>query len=151
MTTLTVWNNSALNAVTLVQLSDDSADGTAQEQIAHLATLDVYAGFACVSENYTGPVPAMDASLWRWNGSEITAITPVPQAITPRQTRLLLLQQGKLAEVEAMIAQQDEATKITWEYAVLFQRDDPLLNSLATNMGWTSEQLDQFFIAASQL
>lgn len=151
MTTITVWNNAALDAVTLVQLSDDEADGTAQEQITHLATLDVYAGFACVSENYTGPVPTADASLWRWNGSEITAITPVPQSITPRQTRLLLLQQGKLTEVEAMIAQQDEATRITWEYATVFMRNDPLLNSLAIGMGWTSATLDQFFIDASNL
>lgn len=151
MTILTVWNNAASGAVTLVQLSDDEADGTAQEQIAHLATLDVYAGFTCVSENYTGAVPATDASLWRWNGSEISAITPVPQSITPRQTRLLLLQQNKLAEVEAMIAQQDEATRITWEYALVFMRDDPLLNSLAANMGWTSSELDAFFIQASSL
>lgn len=151
MTTLTVWNNATSGVVLLHQISDNEADGTAQEQISHLATLDVYAGFSCVSENYTGSLPATDASLWRWNGSQITAITPVPQAITPRQTRLLLLQQNKLADVEAMIAQQDEATKITWEYAVLFQRDDPLLNGLATNMGWTSAELDQFFIAASQL
>lgn len=151
MTTLTVWNNLTSGAVLLHQLSDDEADGTAQEQIAHLATLEVYAGFTCVSENYTGPVPATDALLWRWNGSEITAITPVPQSITPRQTRLLLLQQNKLAEVEAMIAQQDEATKIAWNYASEFMRHDPLLNALAANLGLTEQQIDEFFIAASAL
>jgi hypothetical protein len=86
---------------------------------------------------------------------EIAAIenrpVPVPQVITPRQCRLILLQQGLLAQVEAMIAQQDEATKITWQYASEFRRDDTLLNALAVNLNITSEQIDQFFIAAAQL
>lgn len=75
----------------------------------------------------------------------------VPESITPRQCRLILSQQGLLASVEAMIAQQDEAAKITWEYALEFKRNDPLLTALGANLGLTSEQIDQFFIAAAQL
>ena len=75
----------------------------------------------------------------------------VPEGVTPRQVRLILLQQGLLANVEAMIAQQDEATKITWEFASEFRRDDPLLLSLAQSLGLTSEQIDDFFIAAARL
>lgn len=75
----------------------------------------------------------------------------VPAFVTPRQVRLLLLQQNLLADVEAMIAQQDEATKITWEYAIEFRRDDPLLNNLAVQLGLTEQQIDEFFIAASKL
>lgn len=75
----------------------------------------------------------------------------VPFSITPRQARLLLLQQNLLADVETLIAQQDEATKITWQYALEFRRDDPLLNQLAQNLNLTQEQLDQFFIEASAL
>lgn len=74
---------------------------------------------------------------------------PVPSSVTPRQVRLLLLQQNLLAEVEALIGQQDEATKIAWEYASEFRRDDPLLNQLAQTLNLTEEQLDQFFIAAA--
>lgn len=149
MPNTTVWTNGS--SVQLAQLSDDPADGTVQEQIDYLATLAPYKGFTCVSQNYTGPVPDTDSSLWRWNGTEITAIDLVPVSITPRQVRLLLLQQGKLGEVEGLIAQQDEATRITWEYAVQFNRNDPLLNSLAINLGLTSEQVDQFFIQAGRL
>jgi hypothetical protein len=76
---------------------------------------------------------------------------PVPAVITPRQCRLILSQQGMLDSVEAMIAQQDRATQITWEYALEFRRDDPLLNQLAVNLQLTSDQIDQFFVAASQL
>lgn len=76
---------------------------------------------------------------------------PVPFSVTPRQVRLLLLQRAMLADVEAMIAQQDEATRITWEYALEFRRDDPLLNQLAANLGLAQEDIDQFFIDANLL
>jgi hypothetical protein len=75
----------------------------------------------------------------------------VPQSITPRQCRLILSQQGLLAQVEALIALSDEPTRITWEYALEFRRDDPLLNGLATQLGLTGQQIDAFFTAASQL
>lgn len=92
-----------------------------------------------------------------WSQERIAAyeaensIIRVPKSITPRQCRLILLQQGLLASVEAMIAQQDEATRVAWEYASEFRRDDPLLLQLATNLQLTSQQIDQFFIAAAQL
>lgn len=76
---------------------------------------------------------------------------PVPQSVTPRQVRLLLLSQGLLSQVEALIAQQDEATKITWAYASEFRRDDPLLISLAQSLSLSDQQLDEFFIAAASL
>lgn len=75
----------------------------------------------------------------------------VPAAITPRQVRLLLLGQGLLDQVEAMIAQQDRATQITWEFAIEFRRNDPLLNALGQNLGLTEQQIDEFFIAAGAL
>lgn len=76
---------------------------------------------------------------------------PVPASITPRQCRLILAQQGLLDSVEAMIAQSTQDVRITWEYALEFRRDDPLLKQLAGNLGLTDEQIDQFFIAAAQL
>lgn len=75
----------------------------------------------------------------------------IPYSVAPRQVRLLLLQRSMLADVEAMIAQQDEATRITWEYALEFRRDDPLLNQLAENLGLAQEDIDQFFIDANLL
>lgn len=86
--------------------------------------------------------------------ARIAAMQPtpsVPKSITPRQCRLLLLQQGLMPQIEAMIAQSTDDVKITWEYALEFRRDDPLLNQLGVNLGLTNEQIDQFFIAASAL
>jgi hypothetical protein len=79
------------------------------------------------------------------------AVPKVPASVTPRQVRLLLLSQGLLSQVTTLIAQQPEAAQIAWEYASEFRRDDPLLLSLATNLNLTSQQLDEFFIAAAAL
>lgn len=75
----------------------------------------------------------------------------VPKYITPRQCRLVLYQQGLLGNVEAMIQQSTEDVRIAWEYASEFRRNDPLLAQFAANLGLTSKQLDDFFIAAHQL
>lgn len=93
--------------------------------------------------------PAFSGGHW-WQTWEVVPI-PVPSTITPRQVRLLLLQQGQLGEVETMISQQSEAVRITWEYALEFNRADPLLGQLAQELGITETQLDQFFRAASVL
>lgn len=71
--------------------------------------------------------------------------------ITPRQVRLLLLSQGLLSQVTAMIEQQDEATRIAWEYASEFRRDDPLLLALAAKLNISDQQLDEFFLTAAEL
>ena len=84
---------------------------------------------------------------------EIEAVrkAAVPASVTPRQVRLLLLSQNLLSQVEAIVAASDEATKIAWEYASEFRRDDPLLLALATQLQLTSQQVDDFFIAAGAL
>lgn len=106
--------------------------------------------FEVITDVTTGEV-----TIRPYTAEEIAAIenppVVIPQVVSPRQVRLLLLSQGLLSQVEAMIAQQDEATKITWQYAEEFRRDNPLLNGLAANLGLSNEQIDQFFIAAAQL
>lgn len=83
--------------------------------------------------------------------ARLNAMRRAKMVITPRQCRLVLLQQGLLPQVTEMLSKQDEATRITWEYALEFRRDDPLLTALAANIGLTDQQIDEFFIAASQL
>ncbi len=87
---------------------------------------------------------------------EIAALPPlpgpvVPVSVTPRQVRLLLHSQNLLSQVEAIIAASDEPTRIAWEYALEFRRDDPLLLQLAGNLNLTAQQVDQFFITAAGL
>jgi hypothetical protein len=84
-----------------------------------------------------------------WEMTEAPVV--VPASVTPRQVRLLLLQQDLLDQVETLISQRDRASQITWAYAIEFHRDDPLLLALATDLNLTSEEVDAFFIAAAQL
>jgi hypothetical protein len=108
--------------------------------------------FTIETNAVTGEVTRIDWSPERIAAHEAAAAADrVPKSITPRQCRLVLLAQNLLTDVEAMIAQQDQATQITWEFALEFRRDDPLLNQLAQNLNLSEEQIDQFFITASQL
>lgn len=76
---------------------------------------------------------------------------PVPPSVTPRQARLALLNVGKLAEAQAAVDASTEENKITWEYALEIDRDDPLVLFFGDELGFTSNQLDDLFRAASKL
>lgn len=75
----------------------------------------------------------------------------VPQVITIRQAKLALLAAGLLDDVDAAVATADRATQIEWEYATEVHRSWPTISAVATVAGLTSEQVDNLFIAASNL
>ena len=93
MSTVTVWTNPA-HAVQLVQLSDDPADGTPQEQIAYLETRPYLSGWSCVHPDFTGAAPGTDASLWRWSDGAIVSLPAPDQEPTVQQVRTLLSELG---------------------------------------------------------
>lgn len=110
--------------------------------------------FTIETNAVTGEVTRVDWSPERIAAYEAEqAKARVPASITPRQCRLLLHQQGMLPQVEAMVAASTDDVKITWEYALEFRRDDPILNTFAANLSppLTDEQIDQFFIEAAKL
>mgnify|MGYP003393029207 CR=1 FL=1 len=73
--------------------------------------------------------------------------------ISAAQARAVLLQQGLLDQVTALV--DDPATpqiiKIFWEYEHTLNRSSPALNQMATALGLTSSQLDALFAAAKQI
>jgi hypothetical protein len=86
----------------------------------------------------------------------VQAQAAVPQTVTPRQIRIALVMSGiSLSTIEAMIDSLPEPdrsiTKITWEYSVEFQRNNPLLNAIAPIFGFTQQQIDELFQLASTL
>jgi len=104
------------------------------------------------SQSATPGEPVFANGAWRQTWVVTDNPPPsVPDTVSARQARLALLQGGILASVEAMIARQDKATRITWEYATEFRRDDPLLTQLAQNLGLSEAEIDQFFTLASTL
>jgi hypothetical protein len=84
------------------------------------------------------------------------AIEGVPQVVTRRQARQAMLLAGLLDSVQAAIGAIPDTTQrrlaqIEWDDSQNFERQRPLLVSLATALGLTSAQLDQLFVTASGL
>tara|TARA_R110000737_G_C14523957_1_gene475918 strand:+ start:105 stop:383 length:279 start_codon:yes stop_codon:yes gene_type:complete len=71
--------------------------------------------------------------------------------ITMRQLRLKLLEQGLLTSVEGSMASADTAVKIEWDYSSTIERLNPLVDSIGSVLGLTSEAIDDLFIAARGL
>lgn len=82
-------------------------------------------------------------------------IPTVPRSITPRQGLLVLSRAGLLEPVKAAIAtmegQAGEEARIEWEYATEWLRNWPLLESIASGIGLTSDQIDALFIQAAKI
>lgn len=82
---------------------------------------------------------------------EPAVVQVVPRAVTMRQARLALLAAGKLDAVDAAVATQDRAVRITWEYAQEVERANPLLAALAPALGLDDAALDALFVGAVTL
>lgn len=126
-----------------------------------------------------GPKPPLDAvelssetyqqALWLRSKSKIVSISTngevlaedpvvapvIPKSITPRQGLLILSRLGLLDEVKTAIAnmegQSGDEARIEWEYATSWERSWPLLVSVASGLGLTTEQIDDIFIQAAQI
>jgi len=76
-------------------------------------------------------------------------------AVTMRQARLALLQQGLLQNVEDAIALIPEPDKtvvsIEWEYGAVVERGSQWVATLAPALGLTDEQMDDLFKLAATL
>jgi hypothetical protein len=66
-----------------------------------------------------------------------------------RQTRLGLLNIGKLDDVEA--AAVDRPVKIEWEYATTVNRVNSTIVNVFQSIGMTEDEIDDLFIAAKDL
>ena len=72
------------------------------------------------------------------------------KVITPRQLRLQLLSATLLDEVETMCSVNREM-QIWFEYSLDFQRNHPMVEAMAVQLGLTQDDMDTFFIEASKL
>lgn len=75
----------------------------------------------------------------------------VPDAITPRQARLALLNAGLLDQIEQAMKSMDKATNITWEFANEIDRSDPLLEAIGKQFRLSDLEIDNIFRLASEL
>lgn len=70
---------------------------------------------------------------------------------TPFQGRMALADANLLAGVETAVTAADEKTKVAWEYALIWQRNSPMIATLAGALQMTDAQIDDLFKAAAQI
>lgn len=79
----------------------------------------------------------------------------VPAAVTMRQARLALLQNGLLDQVNSAVAAMPgaagQAARIEWEFSSTVERHRPLVQSLGAALSLSEAQLDQLFNLAASL
>lgn len=80
---------------------------------------------------------------------------PIPSVVTMRQARLALLAAGLLSQVDNVIDGLEEpgrsAARIEWEYATELRRNHPLVAALGSALELTEQQIDDLFLAASEI
>jgi hypothetical protein len=78
---------------------------------------------------------------------------PIPQSVTRFQAKAALHQAGLLPTIEAYMAAQTTPVlvRLAWVDAQEFQRASGLLVDAAKALGLTNAELDQLFVAASEI
>ena len=122
---------------------------------AELAAIDVYP----VTDGTVPDGHVVTGSALEWDGEKVTRVftsepappPPVPETVSRFQARAALLQIGKLADAEAVVAQADAITQLAWAEAIEWKRTSPALNTLAEAIGLTQPEIDDLFRNAAQI
>ena len=80
----------------------------------------------------------------------------VPQTISLRQARELLIRRGLFEKVQSLIDNMEGPVQKLiiqnyWDYSTVFERDNAVVLQMSNMLGFTDKQLDEFFIEASKL
>jgi hypothetical protein len=78
---------------------------------------------------------------------------PIPSSVTRFQALAVLAAGGYLDTVRTYIntLDQNNVQRLAWENATDWERSSPTLNALATMLGLTDTEVDDLFVAASQV
>lgn len=82
---------------------------------------------------------------------QMSPLSLVPPSVTRLQAKAALLQAGRLAQVEGLIANSDPMVQLAWNEASEFQRDSPTIATLAALVGMSQTEIDNLFIAAATI
>lgn len=85
---------------------------------------------------------------WR-DGRRVVEPIPVPQTVSRFQARAALLHAGKLAEVEAAIAQASPMDQLAWAETTEWLRDSPTINAIGAAVGLSPSDIDDLFRVAA--
>lgn len=99
-------------------------------------------------------VPLKPGVDYEWQNGEWVYVEPtpiVPDRVTANQFGKQLAALDLMDQVTAWVNQQDTATQWSFNRSATFVRNDSMMQSGFTALGFTTEQIDQFFIDAAKL
>lgn len=123
---------------------------------------------------FEGPQPTLTENQWsKYDGVEqidgkwytkYIAVDYTPEEIaqrleqwrqstscTPFQGRMALVDAGLLAQAQAAVDAADEKTKVAWEYALVWNRTSPMIETLGASLGLTDVAIDDLFKSAQKI
>jgi hypothetical protein len=77
---------------------------------------------------------------------DVPLTVTIPQQISAAQFRIAAYEMGLLSNIEAAVDAADMPTQLKYKHAQYFDRNDPMLLSMATLLNYTSQQIDDLFI-----
>lgn len=103
----------------------------------------------------TVQVPLKPGANFEWQNGAWTEVEPsappAPDRVSRRQFGMQLIISGHKAAADAWVAQQDELTQWAYANSDTFVRTDPMMQAGFAAMGFTEQQVDEFFAAAAAL
>lgn len=103
----------------------------------------------------TVQVPLKPGADYEWHNGEWVEVEPsappAPDRVSRRQFGMQLIISGHKAAADAWVAQQDELTQWAYANSDTFVRADPMMQAGFAAMGFTEQQVDEFFTAAAAL
>lgn len=93
---------------------------------------------------------------WRAEGNTPLPPDPIPKFVPSQvpmwSVRVVLKRSNLFDQAQAAIdASTDDAIKVAWEYGNFASRDSAAIAALATELGLTSDNVDDLFIEANSL
>jgi hypothetical protein len=82
-----------------------------------------------------------------WGAIPVT----VPDRVSANQFGKQLIAAGLMDQVNAWVSEQDAETQWSFNRSATFVRDDPMMQTGFAALGFTSAQIDAFFVAAALL
>ena len=140
-------------------LDGDEVVGVTQlpaEPLSSAALAKVLPGHAALTAQVQALTSALEDMTQDRNAlaARLELLEPSPDpVVSALQARIALKRAGLLSKVQALMATlpEDSEARMHWEYAVTFQRNNPVLLEMAQALSLSSQQVDDLFALAKAI
>ena len=146
-----------LHELISVTASDEAACYSVRADITDTTGARYVCDYVARQQDMFGLAPTIWGAITVWiaEGKPVLPMAPperiVPHRVSSRQFKLQLHSARLLAQIEGWIAAQDVPTQIAYASSSTFVRSDTMMQAGFAALGFTTEQIDDFYIAAAAL